>query len=46
MEVSVSGFWSWLMRPVSERTVQDAEIAEQILASHKATDGVYNEPRI
>lgn len=46
MAVSVSGFWSWLTRPLSKRKVGDAEIAEQILASYKATDGVYGEPRI
>ena len=46
MEVSVSGFWSWLNRPLSQRKVQDAEISELILASHSATDGIYGEPRI
>ena len=46
LSVSVSGFWSWLKRPLSQRKVQDAIIAEQRLASHQATDGIYGEPRI
>ena len=46
MEVSASGLWSWLNRPLSQRKVQDAEISELILASHSATDGIYGEPRI
>ena len=46
LEVSVSGFWAWLKRPVSDRKIQDALIAEHILASHQATNGVYGEPRI
>ncbi len=46
LAVSVSGFWSWVKRPLSERKVQDSVIAEHILTSYQATDGIYGEPRI
>ncbi len=44
--VSRSGYHRWLTRPVCRRARQDAELADRITKSHRASRGNYGAPRI
>ena len=46
LEVSVSGFWSWHSRPLSDRARSDAQRCPRIIDSHAASDGTYGVPRV
>ena len=46
LEVSTSGYYAWLKREPSERTVANAELLEKILQIHKESDGTYGAPRV
>jgi putative transposase len=44
--VSHSGFYAWLLRPLSDRAIEDIRILELIRASYAASSGVYGSPRV
>jgi transposase InsO family protein len=44
--VSPSGFWAWLGRGPSERSLGDAELTRRIRAIHERSRGTYGSPRI
>ncbi|MQA92366.1 MAG: IS3 family transposase, partial [Gemmatimonas sp.] len=46
LEVSTSGYYAWLKRAPSARSVADAELLEKIRAIHDQSDGTYGSPRI
>jgi putative transposase len=46
LEVSRSGFYDWLTRPESCRTVEDRRILVHIRASHARSRQIYGSPRI
>ena len=46
LEVSTSGYYAWLKREPSERTVANAELLEKILQIHEQSDGTYGAPRV
>jgi len=46
LEVSTSGYYAWLERPVSRRAREDEELLERIRAIHKRSRGTYGAPRI
>ena len=45
-DVSRSGFYEWLRKPLSDRAVEDQRLLGLILAAYKASHGVYGAPRI
>ena len=46
LEVSTSGYYAWLKRPLSPRAQTDAALTERIVKIHKFSDGTYGVPRI
>ena len=44
--VSPSGFWAWVKRPPSARSLADALLTERIRAIHAHSRGTYGAPRI
>jgi putative transposase len=46
LEVSVSGYYGWRKRPMSEHKREDGQLAEQIQAAYHAYRKVYGSPRI
>jgi putative transposase len=46
LNVSTSGYYVWLKRPLSERQRMDTELLERIKRSHKRSDFTYGVPRI
>ena len=44
--VSPSGYYAWLKREPSERSVANAELLERIREIHEWSDGTYGSPRI
>jgi putative transposase len=46
LRVQRSGFYAWLQKPQSRRSVEDARILNLIRASHIASGGIYGSPRI
>jgi putative transposase len=44
--VSPSGFWAWLGRPPSARSVSDTALSERIGVIHARSRGTYGAPRI
>lgn len=44
--VSASGYYAWVKRRPSRRTVQDADLLERIRAFHRASRGTYGTPRL
>jgi transposase InsO family protein len=44
--VSPSGFWAWIKRQPSERSMSDAELTRRIEAIHRKSRGTYGSPRI
>jgi transposase InsO family protein len=44
--VSPSGFWAWLRRGPSARSVEDARLADRIRVLHRASRRTYGSPRI
>ena len=46
MEVSPSGFYEWLERGPSERSLDNARLLKQIRSSFEASDRTYGSPRI
>ena len=46
LDVSTSGYYAWLKRPLSERQRMDTELLERIKRSHKRSDFTYGVPRV
>ena len=46
LEVSTSGYYAWLKRPLSPRAQTDAALTERIVKIHKCSDGTCGVPRI
>ena len=46
LEVSTSGYYAWLKRPLSARAQADVALTERIVKIHKCSDGTYGVPRI
>lgn len=46
LEISRAGYYAWLREPVSNRAKEDARLLRLILASYKASHGVYGSTRI
>jgi putative transposase len=46
MEVSPSGFYEWLNRPLSDRAIEDQRLLVLIRASYTASSGVYGYRRV
>jgi transposase InsO family protein len=44
--VSRSGYYAWLKRPLSQRAERDAELADEIAASHQRSRRTYGSPRV
>lgn len=44
--VARSGFYAWLARGPSAHQTRDAELAVEVVASHKRSRGVYGSPRV
>ena len=45
-EVSRSGFYAWRTRPLSQRSVRDAELVDQITTIHTDSRRTYGAPRV
>ena len=46
LDVSSSGYYAWVKRRPSARTVTDAALIVEIRAAHAASKGTYGAPRI
>lgn len=46
LRVSASGYYDWLDRPPSTRSVDDAVLVERIRAIHADSDATYGRPRV
>jgi transposase InsO family protein len=46
LQVSASGYYGWVDRPVSERQQEDEKLTEQIRAFHQRSRQTYGSPRI
>ncbi len=46
LKVSPSGFYDWLLRAPSRRSIEDAVLVERIRAIHAQSDGTYGMPRV
>ena len=45
-EVSRSGYYDWLMRPVSTRVLENERLIARIRSIHEQSDNTYGSPRI
>ena len=46
LEVAPSGYYKWLLKPVSSRAQEDARLLRLIRASFMASHGIYGAPRV
>jgi putative transposase len=46
LEVSRSGYYAWIDRPISQRKIRQAELARQIRQVYELGRGVYGSPRV
>ena len=46
LEVAPSGYYDWLLQPVSNRAQEDARLLRLIRASFVASHGIYGAPRV
>jgi putative transposase len=46
LDVSASGYYAWVKRQPSRRTIADQRLLEQIRTFHRASRGTYGAPRI
>ncbi len=43
--VASSGYYAWLLQPLSDRAQKDARLLRFVRASHAASQGIYGAPR-
>jgi putative transposase len=46
LEVSCSGFYAWMHRPVAPQTIRRAELAVHVKVAHERSRGTYGSPRV
>ena len=46
LRIKPSGFYAWLRRPPSARTVENARLKKKIAEIHAESDGVYGSPKV
>lgn len=46
LEVSKSGYYDWLDRPDSSRSIRNKQLTEKIVYFHKRSRGIYGSPKI
>jgi putative transposase len=46
LEVSMSGYYAWRKRPMSEHQKEDALLTDQLQTAYSANRGVYGSPRL
>jgi putative transposase len=46
LDVSVSGYYAWHKRQMSQHQREDGQLAERIQAAYHANRGVYGSPRV
>src|SRR5215207_1639251 len=46
LEVAPSGYYEWLLQPISDRGQEDARLLRLIRASFTASHGIYGAPRV
>jgi putative transposase len=46
LDVTRSGFYAWLHKPLSDRAIEDLRLLGLIRASYSASGGVYGSPRV
>ena len=46
LQVARSGFYKWLHKPMSDRTIEDQRLLGLIRESYQASGGIYGSPRI
>jgi putative transposase len=46
LEVAPSGYYEWVLQPVSNRAQEDARLLRLIRASFTASHGIYGAPRV
>src|SRR4029453_3148721 len=46
LEVAPSGYYNWLLQPISNRAQEDARLLRLIRASFVASHGIYGAPRV
>jgi len=46
LDVTRSGFYEWLHKPMSDRAIEDLRLLDLIRASYAASGGVYGSPRV
>ena len=46
LEVAPSGYYDWLLQPISNRAREDARLLRLIRASFVASHGIYGAPRV
>ena len=46
LEISRTGFYQWLHKPLSDRAIEDLRLLELIRHSHEGSHGVYGSPRV
>ena len=46
LDVSSSGYYAWVKRPLSARAVTDAALIAEIRAAHAASKDTYGAPRL
>ena len=46
LEVTRSGFYAWLHKPLSDRAIEDQRLLQLIRSSYVASHGIYGSPRV
>ena len=46
LDVAPSGYYEWLLQPISDRAQEDARLLRLIRASFTASHGIYGAPRV
>lgn len=46
LEVSTSGYYDWLDRPESPRSIKNKALTERIISLHRQSRGIYGSPKI
>lgn len=46
LEVAASGFYAWICKPISDRTIEDERLLKVIRESYEASGRIYGSPRI